>query len=50
MRFKVDENLPHAVCDLLSRAGHDAIGIGEQKLSGAADARIYRLCQMNSAR
>ena len=45
MRLKVDENLPRAACDLLRRAGHDAIGVGEQGLSGAADARIYRVCQ-----
>jgi predicted nuclease of predicted toxin-antitoxin system len=45
MRFKVDENLPHEVCDLLNRAGHDAIGVGEQGLSGSDDARIYERCQ-----
>ena len=36
MRLKVDENLPRAVCDLLQRAGHDAISVGEQGLSGEA--------------
>ncbi len=45
MRFKVDENLPRETCDLLNRAGHDAISVGEQALSGADDARIYQLCQ-----
>jgi predicted nuclease of predicted toxin-antitoxin system len=45
MRFKVDENLPHEVCDLLSHAGHDATSVGQQALSGAGDARIYQLCQ-----
>jgi predicted nuclease of predicted toxin-antitoxin system len=45
MRLKVDENLPRAACELLQRAGHDAISVGEQGLSGADDARIYRLCQ-----
>ena len=45
MRLKVDENLPRAACDLLNRAGHDAISIGEQGLGGADDARIYQLCQ-----
>ena len=45
MRFKVDENLPHEVCDLLNRAGHDAISVGEQGLSGSDDARIYERCQ-----
>ncbi len=46
MRFKVDENLPRETCDLLNRAGHDAISVGEQALSGADDARIYQLCQV----
>jgi predicted nuclease of predicted toxin-antitoxin system len=40
MRLKVDENLPRAVCDLLNRAGHDVISVGEQGLGGADDARI----------
>jgi predicted nuclease of predicted toxin-antitoxin system len=30
MKFKVDENLPREVCDLLSRAGYDAASVGEQ--------------------
>jgi predicted nuclease of predicted toxin-antitoxin system len=45
VRFKVDENLPREVSDLLSRAGHDAISVGEQGLSGSDDARIYQRCQ-----
>jgi predicted nuclease of predicted toxin-antitoxin system len=45
MRFKVDENLPDEVCNLLNSAGHDAISVGQQGLGGAADARIYQLCQ-----
>jgi predicted nuclease of predicted toxin-antitoxin system len=45
MRFKVDENLPREVCDLLNRAGHDAISVGEQGLGGANDARMYKRCQ-----
>jgi predicted nuclease of predicted toxin-antitoxin system len=45
MRFKVDENLPREVCDLLNRAGHDAISVGQQGLGGGDDARLYRLCQ-----
>jgi predicted nuclease of predicted toxin-antitoxin system len=45
MRFKVDENLPREACDLLSRAGYDAMSVGQQGLSGADDTRIYRFCQ-----
>jgi predicted nuclease of predicted toxin-antitoxin system len=45
MKFKVDENLPRETCDLLNRAGHDAISVGQQELSGADDPQIYRRCQ-----
>ena len=45
MKFKVDENLPREACNLLNGAGHDATSVGQQGLSGADDARIYRLCQ-----
>ncbi len=41
MRFKIDENLPGEVCNLLNSAGHDAISVGQQGLGGAADAQIY---------
>ena len=43
MRFKIDENPPREVCDLLSRAGQDATSVGE--LSGCDDATIYERCQ-----
>jgi predicted nuclease of predicted toxin-antitoxin system len=45
MRLKVDENLPREACELLNRAGHDALSVGQQGLAGADDARLYRLCQ-----
>jgi predicted nuclease of predicted toxin-antitoxin system len=45
MKFKIDENLPRETCELLNRAGHDAISVGEQALSGVADVLIYRRCQ-----
>jgi predicted nuclease of predicted toxin-antitoxin system len=45
MRFKVDENLPREACDLLNRAGHDAISVGQQGVGGGGDPRIYKLCQ-----
>jgi predicted nuclease of predicted toxin-antitoxin system len=46
MRFKVDENLPNEVCNLLNGAGHDATSVGQQGLGGADDARIYYRCQV----
>jgi predicted nuclease of predicted toxin-antitoxin system len=45
MKFKVDENLPRETCELLNRAGHDAISVGRQALSGAVDSVVYRRCQ-----
>jgi hypothetical protein len=30
MRFKIDENLPDEVCNLLNSAGHDAVSVGQQ--------------------
>jgi predicted nuclease of predicted toxin-antitoxin system len=38
-------NLPREACELLKGAGHDALSVGEQALSGAADAEVYRRCQ-----
>ena len=40
MRFKVDENLPVQCIDQLRNAGHDALSVHDQGLSGAADPRI----------
>jgi hypothetical protein len=34
MRFKVDENLPDEVCNLLNGAGYDAISVGQQGVAG----------------
>jgi predicted nuclease of predicted toxin-antitoxin system len=45
MRFKLDENLPREALDLLDRAGHDVISVGQQQLGGADDRRIYQVCQ-----
>ena len=40
MRFKVDENLPVEVAELLSSAGHDALTVFDQSLGGEHDRRI----------
>jgi predicted nuclease of predicted toxin-antitoxin system len=45
MKFKIDENLPIEVADLLRNAKHDAITVGEQYLSGSGDPDIARICQ-----
>lgn len=45
MKFKVDENLPIELADLLNSAGHDAVTVLDQKLGGAADDDIAPVCQ-----
>jgi predicted nuclease of predicted toxin-antitoxin system len=40
MRFKVDENLPVEVAELLRAAAHDALTVFDQKLSGRPDRTI----------
>ncbi len=45
MRFKIDENLPVEVAHLLSEAGHDALGVFDQALSGEKDPTLFEICQ-----
>ncbi len=46
MRFKVDENLPIEVAEMLRQAGHDAATVLEQHLGGSDDAQLVALCQL----
>jgi predicted nuclease of predicted toxin-antitoxin system len=45
MKFKIDENLPIEVSRLLGQAGHDAVTVVAQELSGSPDADIASVCQ-----
>ena len=45
MKFKIDENLPVEVSDLLVGAGYDAVTVWDQQLHGATDAEIATVCQ-----
>lgn len=45
MEFKVDENLPVEVADLLRQVGHDAVTVLEQHLGGSSDPDIASACQ-----
>jgi predicted nuclease of predicted toxin-antitoxin system len=45
MEFKVDENLPVEVADLLRQAGYDAVTVLEQHLGGSPDPDIASVCQ-----
>ena len=48
MRFKIDENLPIEVADLLKSAGHEAVTVFEQGLGGASDNEIISACRQES--
>jgi predicted nuclease of predicted toxin-antitoxin system len=45
MKFKVDENLPIEVAQLLRTGGHDALTVDEQLLGGRMDRVIAQICQ-----
>lgn len=45
MRFKVDENLPQEVCQLLCQHGHDSVSVFDQTLTGEKDPTIFDVCQ-----
>jgi predicted nuclease of predicted toxin-antitoxin system len=44
-KFKVDENLPVDVVELLSLAGHDAVSVLDQQLGGRPDPLLASVCQ-----
>ena len=45
MKFKTDENLPIEVADVLRQAGHDALTVHDQRLTGHPDLLIWMLPQ-----
>jgi predicted nuclease of predicted toxin-antitoxin system len=45
MKFKVDENLPIEVAELLQQAGYDVATVYEQNLVGEIDANIATVCR-----
>ena len=44
VKFKIDENLPKAICDVLRDAGHDAVTVLDQNMGGQDDALVERVC------
>lgn len=44
MQFKIDENLPIEIADLLIDAGHDAKTVDEQHLQGVRDPALIDVC------
>ena len=45
MQFKIDENLPPELADLLAAAGHNASTVESERLGGAADPEIAAVCR-----
>lgn len=45
MRFKVDENLPVELSELLRSSGHEADTVADQHVSGAVDPGLAALCK-----
>ena len=44
MRFKLDENLPIDLAEMFREAGHDAVTVLEQGLTGARDSALASVC------
>ena len=45
MKIKVDEDLPQEAVELLRKAGHDAVTVTAQALTGEPDQRIWEHVQ-----
>jgi predicted nuclease of predicted toxin-antitoxin system len=45
MQFKIDENLPVEIAELLINAGHDAKTVNEQQLQGVRDPLLINICK-----
>jgi len=42
VKIKLDENMPHALSELLQGAGHDVTTVPEEALGGAGDPSVLR--------
>ena len=45
MKFKIDENLPIEIADILIHAGHDALTVFDEALIGEMDSTIALVCR-----
>jgi predicted nuclease of predicted toxin-antitoxin system len=48
VKFKVDENLPEELTQLLRGAGWDSVSLVDQDLGGVADPRVAEVCSSES--
>ncbi len=44
MKFKIDENLPADVAEILEQSGYDAVTVLDQQLVGMGDLELVSLC------
>jgi len=44
-KFKIDENLPVEVAEMLKAAGHDAMTIFDQSMVGDLDPKVASVCK-----
>jgi len=45
MKFKIDENLPIEIAEMLRPEGYDAATVHDQNMSGETDTKIASVCQ-----
>ena len=45
LAFKIDENLPVEVAEELRQAGHDAVTVHDQGLTGGSDPDLMAVCR-----
>ena len=48
MKFKIDENLPTEIAEILRSAGYDALTVQDEALKGEVDSRVMRTCQQEN--
>ena len=48
MKFKIDENLPTDIAEILRSAGYDALTVRDEAMTGAVDSQIMRICQQEN--
>lgn len=45
MEFKIDENLPVEISEVLTDAGYDSKTVNDQKLQGSKDSVLIEICK-----
>src|SRR3989304_33518 len=45
MLFKIDENLPEEITEILNKSGYDAVSVYQQRMKGYSDSALYKVCQ-----